>query len=221
MTRKQLTTSLTFGALLVATALFGTVALTGGAAAADATTNNTSATLTFDDQTLENGTVTVSGANLSDGGYVAVTNASGAVLGHSEYLEAGVHENVTVALSADPARGGVFIATAYLDDGDESFNASADPAYVNENDVAISSTAYVTVEGSDAAPETTETTETETTTETTETTEATTTVAETTEAAETTADATGETTSTEGPGFGVVAAVVGLLGAALFVARSN
>ena len=215
MTRKQLTTSLTFGALLVATALFGAAALTGGAAAADATTNNTSATLTFDDQTLENGTVTVSEANLSDGGYVAVTNASGAVLGHSEYLEAGAHENVTVALSADPARGGVFIATAYLDDGDESFNASADPAYVNENDVAISSTAYVTVEGSDAAPETTETTET------TESTEATTTAAETTETAETTADATEETTSTEGPGFGVVAAVVGLLGAALFVARSN
>jgi len=214
MTRKQLTASLTFGALLAATVLVGATAFTGGAAAADAATNNTSATLTFDDQPLENGTLTVSEANLSDGGYVAVTNASGAVLGHSEYLEAGVHENVTVALSDEPARGGVFIATAHLDDGNESFDASADPAYVNENDVAVSSTAYVTVEEPDAAETT------EATTDAAETTAATT-AAETVEATETTDAATEETTTSEGPGFGVVAAVVGLLGAALFVARSN
>jgi PGF-CTERM protein len=210
MTLKQLPTPLIVGALVVATALLGTAALTGGAAAADAT-NNTSATVSFEDQPLEDGSLTVSELNLSDGGYVAVANSSGAVLGHSEYLEAGAHENVTVALSSTPARGGVFIATAYLDDGDESFNASADPAYVNENDVAISSTAYVTVEAADSGQATSEATET---TETTETTDA---MADT----ETTADATEETTSSEGPGFGVVAAVAGLLGAALFVARSD
>jgi len=63
------------------------------------------ASVTFDDQTAENGTVTVATVTVADGGYVTIHDDSlrdgdaiGSVVGVSEYLEPGTHENVTVTL---------------------------------------------------------------------------------------------------------------------------
>jgi hypothetical protein len=63
------------------------------------------ASVAFDNQTVENGTVTVRNVTLPEGGYVAVHDdrlldgdAVGSVVGVSEYLEPGTYENVSVAL---------------------------------------------------------------------------------------------------------------------------
>ncbi|MFC7132702.1 MULTISPECIES: DUF7282 domain-containing protein [Salinibaculum] len=49
---------------------------------------------------MTNMTVTIARTTLSDGGFVAVYNQSGALVGVSEYLAPGGHENVTVTLSS-------------------------------------------------------------------------------------------------------------------------
>ena len=66
------------------------------------------ASVTFEDQSVENGTVTVANVTVPEGGYVAIHNDSlqdgqavGSVVGVSEYLEPGTHENVTVTLYED------------------------------------------------------------------------------------------------------------------------
>jgi hypothetical protein len=101
------------------------VALSGGVAAAafaaPTTTERTAtqpaatslqeaenASVTFEDQTTSNATVTVQNVTLPEGGYVAVHATSGPnnetagdVVGVSDYLEPGTHENVTVTLYDD------------------------------------------------------------------------------------------------------------------------
>jgi len=66
------------------------------------------ASVTFEDQTTSNATVTVQNVTLPEGGYVAVHATSGPnnetagdVVGVSDYLEPGTHENVTVTLYDD------------------------------------------------------------------------------------------------------------------------
>ncbi|QZX98545.1 DUF7282 domain-containing protein [Halobaculum rubrum] len=202
----------TLPALVLLSVLVGAVALAGGLAAGTATaqTANASADVTFDDQVgVEE--VTVSEVTLPEGGFVAVYNSSGGLVGNSAYLEAGTHENVTVSISPALSRSQVVVAQAHRNEGPESFNASADLAYTNENGQAIADTAYV------ASEEFTRTTETAT--------ETATATASTTEAdAATTSDdggatATDSATETSGPGFTALAALVALVGAALLARR--
>jgi len=66
------------------------------------------ASVTFEDQTVENGTVTVANVTVPEGGYVVIHDDSlfdgdavGSVVGVSDYLEPGTHENVSVTLYED------------------------------------------------------------------------------------------------------------------------
>ncbi|WP_157972741.1 DUF7282 domain-containing protein [Haloprofundus halophilus] len=200
---------------LLAPATTGTVAAQSDGTANDSA--NGTATLEYNDQTVENQSVVVEEANLSNGGYVAIFDEGGNLVGHSDYLESGEQTNVTVSLNDSFTGDQVTIATAYTDDGDEAFNESADAPY-RENGAPISSTAYVTSDGTSG--ETTTSAGDETTTEDGESSEETTTesseTAEDDGADEATED--GET-STDGPGFGVVVALVGLLGAVAVALR--
>jgi len=56
------------------------------------------ASVTFDNQSSDGTTVVVKSVTMSEGGFVAIHNASGPVIGVSEYLTAGTHENVEITL---------------------------------------------------------------------------------------------------------------------------
>ncbi|WP_224268586.1 DUF7282 domain-containing protein [Haloprofundus salinisoli] len=217
--RTALTAVVVFTVLAATMALLAPATTGTVAAQTDGTANdsaNGTATLEYNDQTIENQSVVVEEATISNGGYVAIFDEGGTLVGHSDYLESGEQTNVTVALNDSFTGDQVTIATAYTDDGDETFNESADAPY-QENGAPISSTAYVTGDG--ASEQTTTSTAEETTEDGDTSAETTTEAAETTEdagAAETTGD--GET-GTDGPGFGVVAALVGLLGAVAVALR--
>ena len=198
-------------ALVLLSVLVGAVALAGGVAAGASTqTANETADVSVDDQTGGE-SVTVAEATLLEGGFLVVYNGSGQIAGVSGYLEEGTHENVSVELSPALDRSQVVVAEARTDDGDESFNASDDTPYTNENDQPVGETAYVTVEGSDAdaGTGTDDGTEASPDTET---------VTATTTAAGTAADE-GTETETSGPGFGAIAALVAIAGAALLARR--
>ncbi|MFC7137486.1 DUF7282 domain-containing protein [Halobaculum litoreum] len=192
----------TLPALVLLSVLVGAVALAGGLAAGTATaqTANATADVSVDDQSGAE-SVVVASATLPDGGFVVVLNASGGVVGSSEYLEAGSHEDVTVEVSPELARSQVVIGQVYANNGSQTFDAAADPVYTNDNGQPIGDTAYVTVE----------TTETATATATP--------TATATESADSTTESAASATETTGPGFGAVAALVALAGAALLARR--
>ena len=79
------------------------------------------ASVTFDDQNSDGSSVVVRSATLSDGGFLVIHDQSGAVLGHSAYLEAGSHSNVGVTLDDPITATQVLIAMAHTDDGDQSY----------------------------------------------------------------------------------------------------
>ncbi len=54
----------------------------------------------FQEQATNGTTVTVASATLPNGGFILVHNESGAVVGQSNYLEPGTHENVEIELRA-------------------------------------------------------------------------------------------------------------------------
>lgn len=195
----------TIPALVLLSVLVGAVALAGGLAAGTATaqTANATADVSVDDQTGAE-SVTVAEATLPEGGFVVVYNASGGIVGVSEYLDNGTHEDVTLEVSPEFSRSQVAVAEVRADDGDESFNASADAPYTNDNGQPIGDTAYVTVEETETATPTATATATPTATESDET---------------ATTAATDEPTETSGPGFGIAAALVALVGAALLARR--
>ena len=58
---------------------------------------------------------------LSDGGYIVIHDESGAVLGHSAYLNAGDHSNVEVTLNSPITSMQTLIAMAHTDDGDQTY----------------------------------------------------------------------------------------------------
>ena len=66
----------------------------------ETTTEATSptASVVFDNQTTDGTTVVVESVTMSEGGFVAVHNTSGPVIGVSEYLSAGTHEDVVITL---------------------------------------------------------------------------------------------------------------------------
>jgi hypothetical protein len=119
------------------------------------------ASVSFANQTSDGTTVTVESVTMAEGGFVAIHNASGPVIGVSEFLSAGTHEDVEVTLFDVPdqnvAEGmaleesGTLIAMAHLDtDGDRVYdfvasNGSEDGPYT-ANDSAVVDSAFVTVE---------------------------------------------------------------------------
>ena len=195
------------------------------------------ASVTIDDQTRSEGdTVRVSSVDMSEGGFVAIHEGGpgGDVIGASNYI-AGSASNVAISLD-EPLEGGdtTVVAMPHLDTNNNQeydFGSieGADGPYTSDG-AAVTDSAVVTV----PTPEPTETTEptTETTEPTTETTEPTTEpTTETTEPAPDTTETTEagdgdnggdeETTSEGGPGFGIVAALIALIAAALLAVRRN
>jgi PGF-CTERM protein len=84
------------------------------------------ANVTFEDQSTTGETVTVSSVTLSEGGFVAVQNSSGAsadaIRGASTYLSAGTHEDVTVQLDPAIENDTELVVQAYTDaNGDRRF----------------------------------------------------------------------------------------------------
>lgn len=172
------------------------------------------ATVSMADQTTEGGAVTVERATLPVGGYVVAHAADGSVLGHSEYLEAGSHEDVTVGLDEPLAGDAELVAMPHADDGDREYDfPDADRPYLTAAGDPVVDSARVTVE----AAETTAA-ETAAETATAERTEAATTEATTTERA-TRTTTEGEVTPSTAPGFGAGVAVAALLAAALLALR--
>ncbi|WP_440007113.1 DUF7282 domain-containing protein [Halomicrococcus sp. SG-WS-1] len=139
-----------------------------------------SANVTFENQTTAGETVTVDSVSMSEGGFVAIHdrslldgNAVGSVVGTSQYLEPGTHEDVTVRLEEPIERSQVLIAMPHLDtNGNQVYDFSKsdgqkDIPYVVDNQVVIDP-ALVSVEGAEtttpAEEETTTPVEEETTT---------------------------------------------------------
>lgn len=84
------------------------------------------ANVTFEDQSTTGETVTISSVTLSEGGFVAVQNSSGAsddaIRGASTYLSAGTHEDVTVQLDPAIESDTELVVQAYTDaNGDRRF----------------------------------------------------------------------------------------------------
>jgi hypothetical protein len=136
---------------------------------ADATTGITiepetappTATVTFDDQTVQNGssTVTVASANLSEGGFVVIhaedNGSAGAVLGNSSYLANGTTEDIQIDLSQNITANTTLVAMAHQDtDGDEVYEfdgGSLDGPYT-EDGAPVTDAASITIEQAPEGP---------------------------------------------------------------------
>ncbi|WP_277542184.1 DUF7282 domain-containing protein [Haloarcula laminariae] len=123
------------------------------------------ASTTLTDQQSAGDTVVVDRVNLSEGGFVAVQNTTGAtpgaVRGTSAYLEPGVHEDVEVTLDTPLDGTQDLVAQPYTDsNADRDFDYSSsggevDGPYRNGDDNVIgSSTATVTYDPDATATET-------------------------------------------------------------------
>jgi len=173
------------------------------------------ATVSISDQESDGSEVVVDSAQLSDGGFIVIHDSSllegevaGSVVGNSEYLEAGSHEDVTITLDEPMDEDFTAIAMPHLDtNGNEAYDfPDADGPYT-ENGSAVTASANVTVS---AEPPETETEPPETETEPPET---------ETEPMDTETEAT--TTAAEGPGFTAAIALIALIAAALLAVRRD
>ena len=79
------------------------------------------ASVTFVEQESDGTSVTVDAVTLENGGYVVVHAPNGDVLGNSEYLDPGTHEDVSVGLDPALESDAVLTAMAHTDDGDQSY----------------------------------------------------------------------------------------------------
>jgi hypothetical protein len=120
------------------------------------------ASISLSNQTSNGTTVTVDGATLPNGGYVAVhegsyngSNATETLVGATGYLDAGSYENVTVALDggndSTPIDSGHISVVVHRDtDGDRAFqyvpSDGAEDRPVRVNGSAVADTASLTVE---------------------------------------------------------------------------
>jgi hypothetical protein len=120
--------------------------------ATDGNVTNETATVTFENQTADDTTVTVRNVTVPEGGFVAIHDdrllegeAVGSVVGVSEYLEAGAHENVTVELSENVTfvENETLIAMPHLDsNGNETYdfvtsNGTEDPPYTANGSAVV------------------------------------------------------------------------------------
>jgi PGF-CTERM protein len=178
------------------------------------------ASVTFDDQESSGDTVTVASVTTSDGGFIAIhrNNASGEVIGSSDYLEAGTHSDVSVTLDESLDADATLVAMPHMDDdGDETYDFPENDAPYVANGSAVTDSASVTIATMTTTEEPADTTEepADTTEEPADTTE------EPADTTEEPADTTEEpaTTTTSGPGFGVAVALIALIAAALLAVR--
>jgi len=180
------------------------------------------ATVSISDQESDGSEVVVDSAQLSDGGFIVIHDGSllegevaGSVVGNSEYLEAGSHEDVTITLDEPMDENFTAIAMPHLDtNGNEAYDfPDADGPYT-ENGSAVTASANVTVSAeppeTETEPPETETEPPETETEPPET---------ETEPMDTETEAT--TTAAEGPGFTAAIALIALIAAALLAVRRD
>ncbi|PSP45849.1 PGF-CTERM sorting domain-containing protein, partial [Halobacteriales archaeon QH_1_68_42] len=186
------------------------------------------ASVTFNDQSVSSEVdtqgVSVASVTMSDGGYVVIHAEDGSVIGASSYLEAGTHEDVRIALDENVDEEAELIAMPHLDtDGDNVYEfegGSLDAPYTDDEGNPVTDSAAVGVVADTPVPTTEPPTPTPSptptmTTEPEETTEPMT----TTEPEDTTEPPTPTPTTGDGPGFGVVVALIALLAAALLAAR--
>ncbi|MDS0475085.1 hypothetical protein [Natrinema sp. 1APR25-10V2] len=120
--------------------------------------------VTFDDQTTEGETVVVANATLASGGFVTIHDSSllvgnviGSVIGTSEYLEAGTHEDIEITLDEPLEEDETLIAMPHRDTNqNETYDfveteGQADGPYLTSDGEPVTDQAVVTVE--DAAAE--------------------------------------------------------------------
>jgi len=150
-----LTVVISAGAVGVAGALANGA---GGGPSADAATADsaTVGSIQFSAQTSGGTTVTVDSVTVPDGGFVTIhdstvgDDALGSVVGTSEYLSPGTHENVTVSLEEPLTESGTYVAMPHRDtDGDRVYdfvadNGGTDGPYT-EGESAVVAQAEVTV----------------------------------------------------------------------------
>jgi len=173
-------------------------AAVGGLAAVGAADEHANVDLA-DQEAPDGEEIVVEEVSLSKGGYAVVRNQGGGVVGVSEHLGNGTHEDVVIALDDELSNGQVVIVEAYRGDEGGLEDVENASAYRTEDDFAVSDTAFVEVDRETATP-----TETE---------------AET-DADSETATPTAETDDST-PGFGALAALVALVAAALVAVRRD
>jgi len=185
--------------------------------------SNATASVTIEDQETDGSTVTVASASLPEGGFVTIHDSTlqdGAVIesvrGTSEYLEAGNVSDLSITLDTPYNESGTAIAMPHMDTNDNqeydfvTSEGSDDGPYTTADGAPLTDSAELTV-GDGTGNETTSEPETTTAPETTE---------ETTMAEDTPTD-DGTATSEDGPGFGIVVALVALVAAALLAVRRD
>jgi len=180
------------------------------------------ATVSISDQESDGSEVTVDSAQLSEGGFVVIHDSSllegeveGSVVGNSDYLEAGSHDDITITLDEPMDENFTAIAMPHLDtNGNEEYDfPDADGPYT-QNGSAVTDSANVTVSGEEPTETETEPPDTETETETeTEPPE--------TETEPMDTETEVETTAEEGPGFTAAIALIALIAAALLAVRRD
>ncbi|WP_083405298.1 DUF7282 domain-containing protein [Haloferax larsenii] len=127
------------------------------------------ASVVFDNQTTDGASVTVANATLSDGGFVAIHNESGAIVGASAYLAPGTHTNVSVVLDTPVVENTTLTAMPHLDtNANETFdfvqtNGSEDGPYTDDG-TPVTDEGLVTVVSEPTTPNETTTTPNETAT---------------------------------------------------------
>nr|WP_206022047.1 PGF-CTERM sorting domain-containing protein [Salarchaeum sp. JOR-1] len=128
-----------------------------GSAVVDTANVTVSASVSMSDQPTGGNSVVVDRVELSEGGFVAVHDSTlldgevtGSVVGHSQYLSAGVHENVRITLNASVGNETV-IAMPHMDtNGDEAYTfvesgGETDGPFLTMDDSAVLDTASATV----------------------------------------------------------------------------
>ncbi|ACV48064.1 MULTISPECIES: DUF7282 domain-containing protein [Halomicrobium] len=178
------------------------------------------ASVSISNQTTDGSTVTVDSVTTENGGFVAIhlNNASGEVIGNSEYLDSGTQQDVEISLDSALDENATVVAMPHQDTNDnEEYDFGdgdgADGPYT-ENGSAVTDSASITIQTTEDTPTPTDTPE-DTPTDTA-------TPDEGEDMTDTPTDDGGdETTTGDGAGFGAVVALVGLLAAALLATRRN
>jgi len=179
------------------------------------------ASVTIDDQTSDGSTVTVASASLPEGGFVTIHDSSlndGATLesvrGTSDYLESGDASDIEITLDEPYTEDGTAIAMPHQDTNDNeqydfvTSDGEDDGPYTDADGNIVLDDASLTV-GDEGGETTDEGTDSGTD--------------EGTETPTQTVDDSDETETTEadGPGFGIVAALIALVAAALVAVRRD
>ncbi|WP_407036744.1 DUF7282 domain-containing protein [Halovalidus salilacus] len=116
------------------------------------------ASVTFEDQESNGTSVVVDEVTVNEGGFVAIHNSSllagdaiGSVIGSSEYLEEGTHEDVEVELNESLEENETLVAMPHQDTNDNEENdfveteGEEDGPYLNASDEPVIDDAVVTV----------------------------------------------------------------------------